>query len=65
MNLNEWARLQGIHSQTAYRRFRQGTLPVPAARATSRSVLVAPDARVAAQDAAVLHAAGRYLGSDG
>lgn len=44
MNLKEWARLQGIHPQTAYRRFREGTLPVPAVRVNSRSVLVAPDA---------------------
>lgn len=44
MNLKEWARLQGIHPQTAYRWFREGTLPVPAVRVNSRSVLVAPDA---------------------
>jgi hypothetical protein len=30
VNLKEWARLQGIHPQTAYRWFREGTLPVPA-----------------------------------
>ncbi|MHB8334364.1 MAG: hypothetical protein ACYDEH_05635, partial [Acidimicrobiales bacterium] len=28
MNLSEWANLQGIHPQTAYRWFREGTLPV-------------------------------------
>jgi putative resolvase len=44
VNLKEWARLQGIHPQTAYRWFREGTLPVPAVRVNSRSVLVAPDA---------------------
>ena len=44
MNLTEWARLQGVPSQTAYRWFRDGTLPVPAVRINSRSVLVAPDA---------------------
>ena len=44
MNLTVWARLQGIHSQTAYRWFREGTLPVPAVRVSSRPVLVAPDA---------------------
>ena len=43
MNLTEWARLQGVHPQTAYRWFREGTLPVPAVRVNSRSVLVAPD----------------------
>lgn len=44
MNLTEWARQQGIHPQTAYRWFREGTLPVPAVRVNSRSVLVSPDA---------------------
>jgi putative resolvase len=39
--------LQGIHPQTAYRWFREGTLPVPAVRVNSRSVLVAPDAVIA------------------
>jgi len=42
VNLTEW--LQGIHPQTAYRWFREGTLPVPAVRVSSRSVLVVPDA---------------------
>lgn len=40
----EWARLQGVHPQTAYRWFGEGTLPVPAVRVNSRSVLVSPDA---------------------
>jgi len=44
VNLTEWARLQGVHPQTAYRWFREGTLPVPAVRVNSRSVLVTPDA---------------------
>lgn len=43
MNLTEWARLQGVHPQTAYRWFRQGTLPVPAVRMNQRTVLVNPD----------------------
>jgi putative resolvase len=47
VNLTEWARLQGVHPQTAYGWFREGTLPVPAVRVNSRSVLVAPDAAVA------------------
>ena len=47
MNLTEWARLQGLHPQTAYRWFREGKLPVPAVRVNSRSVLVAPDAALA------------------
>ncbi|WP_343571438.1 IS607 family transposase [Mycobacterium sp.] len=43
MNLTQWARSQGVHPQTAYRWFRDGTLPVPAVRVNSRSVLVSPD----------------------
>jgi predicted site-specific integrase-resolvase len=39
MNLSEWANLQGVHPQTAYRRFREGTLPVPA-RQIGRLILV-------------------------
>ncbi len=52
MNLTEWARLQGVHPQTAYRWFREGTLPVPAVRVNSRSVLVSPDSTAAAPGAA-------------
>ena len=44
MNLTEWARAQGVHPQTAYRWFREGTLPVPAVRVNQRTVLVSPDA---------------------
>ena len=44
MNLTEWARLQGIHPQTAYRWFREDRLPVPAVRVNARTVLVAPEA---------------------
>ena len=47
MNLTQWARLQGVHPQTAYRWFREGALPVPAVRVNSRSVLVSPEAVVA------------------
>jgi len=47
VNLTEWARVQGIHPQTAYRWFREGTLPVPAVRVNSRSVLVSPDSATA------------------
>ena len=39
MNLSEWADIQGIHPQTAYRWFREGTLPVPA-RQVGRLILV-------------------------
>lgn len=48
MNLTEWAYQQGVHPQTAYRWFREGTLPVPAVRINSRSVLVSPDAPIRA-----------------
>ncbi|HVB52181.1 MAG TPA: recombinase family protein, partial [Acidimicrobiales bacterium] len=39
MNLGEWAKVQGIHPQTAYRWFREGTLPV-SARKMGRLILV-------------------------
>ena len=44
VNLTEWARSQGVHPQTAYRWFREGSLPVPAVRVNQRTVLVNPDA---------------------
>ncbi|GHH29494.1 IS607 family transposase [Streptomyces lanatus] len=40
MNLTEWARVQGVHPQTAYKWFREGTLPVPAQRVGPRTILV-------------------------
>ncbi|MFB7757700.1 IS607 family transposase [Streptomyces sp. NPDC056121] len=40
MNLTEWATTQGVHPQTAYRWFREGTLPVPAQRVGPRTILV-------------------------
>lgn len=40
MNLTEWARSQGVHPQTAYRWFRNGTLLVPAVRVNKRTVLI-------------------------
>jgi predicted site-specific integrase-resolvase len=39
MKLSEWANLQGVHPQTAYRWFREGTLAVPA-RQIGRLILV-------------------------
>lgn len=42
MNLKEWALTQGVHPQTAYRWFREGTLPVPAVR-VNRAILVNVD----------------------
>ncbi len=49
MSLTGWARQQGVYPQTAYRWFRGGTLPVPAVRVSSRSVLVSADAPVRAE----------------
>lgn len=43
MNLKEWAQAQGIHPQTAYKMFREGTLPVPAQRVGTRLILVNPE----------------------
>jgi putative resolvase len=43
VNLTDWARAQGVHPQTAYRWFREGTLPVPAVRVNQRTVWVNPD----------------------
>jgi putative resolvase len=40
MKLAEWARANGVHPQTAYRWFRQGTIPVPARRLPSGTILV-------------------------
>jgi putative resolvase len=47
VNLTDWARAQGIHVQTAYRWYREGTLPVPA-RKVGRLILVSPQAAAAA-----------------
>jgi putative resolvase len=40
MKLAEWARANGVHPQTAYRWFRQGTMPVPARRLPSGTIMV-------------------------
>jgi putative resolvase len=40
LNLTEWAKAQGVHPHTAYRWFREGTLPVPATRVGPRTILV-------------------------
>lgn len=47
MNLTEWAKAQGISPHTAYRWFRNGTLPVPAERVGPRLILVNLEAKVA------------------
>ena len=41
--LAEWARVQGLHPQTAYCWYRNGTLPVPAVRVGSSTILVNPE----------------------
>lgn len=43
MNLTDWARKQGIHPSTAYRWFKNGTMPVPARRVGPRTILVLED----------------------
>ncbi len=49
--MKEWAELQGVHHVTAYRWFREGTLPVPA-RKVGRLILVDPDGVVERAEAA-------------
>ena len=48
MNLTEWTHAQGIHVTTAYRWYREGTLPVPARKA-GRLILVSPSSADAAR----------------
>jgi putative resolvase len=40
MKLSEWAAQQGVHYQTAWRWWKQGTLPVPARQLPSGTILV-------------------------
>lgn len=40
MRLADWARSQGVHPKTAYRWWREGTLPVPARQVSARMILV-------------------------
>lgn len=47
VNLTEWAHRQGVHPQTAYRWFRNGTLPVTAVRVGPRTILVSPESATA------------------
>lgn len=42
--MREWAETQGVHYQTAWKWFRDGTLPVPAVQTASGTILVQPDA---------------------
>ena len=43
MKLAAWARSYGVHPQTAYRWFREGTMPVPARRLASGTIVVEHD----------------------
>jgi putative resolvase len=49
VDLTEWERVHQVRPQTAYRWFRQRTLPVPAVRVGPRTILVNPQAPAAAQ----------------
>jgi len=40
VKLTEWARANGVHPKTAYRWWREGTLPVPARKVGPRTILV-------------------------
>src|SRR2546425_276676 len=40
MKLSDWARANGVHPKTAYRWWRNGTLPVPARQINARVILV-------------------------
>lgn len=53
MNLTEWAKAQGVHPHTAYRWFREGTVPVPATRVGPRTILVNVDAAAAVAESSV------------
>ncbi len=52
MRWSEWARLEGVHYQTAWRWFRPGQLPEPAVRTPSGTIPAAG----AATKHAIVHA---------
>jgi putative resolvase len=57
VKLAAWARANGVHPQTAYRWFRQGTMPVPARRLPSGTILVeVPSSGAVPDPRAVLYA---------
>jgi putative resolvase len=64
VNLTEWARTQGISPHTAYRWFRNGTLPVPAQRVGPRTILVNIDAATAPDTAGGLGLYARVSSHD-
>jgi putative resolvase len=57
VNLTEWADAQGVPVQTAYRWYREGTLPVPARKA-GHLIVVSP--QTAAETAPKTEGAGLY-----
>jgi len=59
MKLSDWARANGVHPKTAYRWWRNGTLPVPARQVNARVILV-DDAASAHRAAPELSAVGLY-----
>jgi putative resolvase len=56
VRLKEWAESQGVHYQTAWRWFRDGTLPVPAVRTATGTILVSPEVVVPPADGVGLYA---------
>jgi putative resolvase len=64
VNLTEWAKSQGVHPQTAYRWFREGTLPVPAQRVGPRTILVNIEGNTAAEVAGGLGLYARVSSHD-
>jgi predicted site-specific integrase-resolvase len=44
MKLSDWAKQQGISYKTAWRWFKNGTLPVPHSQAPTGTIIVFPDA---------------------
>jgi putative resolvase len=59
MKLSDWAKANGVHPKTAYRWWRNGTLPVPARQINARVILV-DDAASANRTAPELSAVGLY-----
>src|SRR5207237_5576945 len=56
VRLREWAESQGVHYQTAWKWFRDGTLPVPAVQTASGTILVNPEAEAAPSGGVGLYA---------
>jgi putative resolvase len=64
VNLKEWAMANGVHPHTAYRWFREGTLPVPAQRVGPRTILVNIEAHTAPEAAGGLGLYARVSARD-